>query len=485
MRSVITLISILISILLVCAQKVVIDGIEYTLKDHSYVEVSKVDKKQIGEDIVLPAYVTIEGKEYPLKKIGRAKFGETKIRSIVFPNTLEEIGRYAFAGCVNLKEITLPNSVKSVGTFAFGFCSKLEKVIFPDDYCELKYGFSVKSSFHGSKNICYISSNSGSLPGYLLTAIEKDNHLGDAYKRMQQDSVNETTTVVQSQTTVPQIAAPASSIPAIEKEEKALVVSDVDQNIPTVNASNDRTFALVIANEEYSEDGIQNVEHAIHDGEVFKEYLNKTLGLSENQIRYRANATLNQIKSDLNWISDVAQAFDGEANIIFYYAGHGIPDEKTGGSYLLPADGFASDVSSGYSLNALYDKLGALPANKTMVFLDACFSGATRSGGMLISARGVAIVPKQSKPSGNMVVISATQGDETAFPYKEKAHGMFTYFLLKKLQDTNGSCTLGDLSDYVTTNVKRSSIVNNSKIQTPSVVTSQNASSNWRGWTLR
>ena len=55
---------------------------------------------------------------------------------------------------------------------------------------------------------------------------------------------------------------------------------------------------------------------------------------------------------------------------------------------------------------------------------------------MLASARGVAIKAKQNHPQGNMVVLSAAQGDETAHPYTEKGHGLFTYYLLKKLKET-------------------------------------------------
>ncbi|WP_321436645.1 hypothetical protein [uncultured Bacteroides sp.] len=43
---------------------------------------------------------------------------------------------------------------------------------------------------------------------------------------------------------------------------------------------------------------------------------------------------------------------------------------------------------------------------------------------------------------GNVVVFSTAQGDETAYPYKEKGHGLFAYFLLKKTQETKGAVTL-------------------------------------------
>jgi len=84
-----------------------------------------------------------------------------------------------------------------------------------------------------------------------------------------------------------------------------------------------------------------------------------------------------------------------------------------------------------------------------------------------------------------MVVFSAAQGDETAYPYHEKGHGMFTYFLLKKLQETKGNVTLGELGSYITTNVKQQSIIVNRKSQTPTVTPSQTLSDRWRGMRLR
>ena len=116
--------------------------------------------------------------------------------------------------------------------------------------------------------------------------------------------------------------------------------------------------------------------------------------------------------------------------------------------------------------------------------MDACFSGAQRGDGMMASARGVAIKATQGAPTGNMVVFSAAQGDETAFPYREKRHGMFTYFLLKKLQETQGDVTLGELGDYITKQVGQQSIVVNSKSQTPTVTSSDAMESKWKGMRL-
>ena len=258
--------------------------------------------------------------------------------------------------------------------------------------------------------------------------------------------------------------------------------ADVDVNIPAGKQTRLHTFALIIANENYME--VANVPNALNDGKVFAEYCQKTLGIPESNIRYVADATLNKMRRQFNWISQVIEAYKGDANVIFYYAGHGIPDESNKTSYLLPVDGYGSDVSTGYSLDKIYEELTTKKAKSVVVFLDACFSGTNRDGDMLASARGVAIKARQSEPKGNMVVLSAAQGDETAYPYKEKGHGMFTYYLLKKLRDTRGDIAFGDLADYVTSEVMKQSVVINGKMQTPQASASSDAK-DWRNWKFK
>ena len=258
--------------------------------------------------------------------------------------------------------------------------------------------------------------------------------------------------------------------------------SDVDVTIPKNVQENSNTFAVIIANENYEEE--TQVEYALNDGEIFKTYCQDVLGLPETNIHYRENATLNNILAELDWMKQISLAFGNEAKFIFYYAGHGIPDEATGDSYLLPVDGRGNMLATGYSLKKLYETLGGLAAKDVTVFMDACFSGAVRNGGMMASARGVAIKAKQSAPQGNMIVFSAAQGDETAYPYKEKGHGLFTYYLLKKLQETKGDVTMGELADYITSEVKKRSIVVNGKLQTP-LVTFSNSATDWRNWKLK
>lgn len=256
----------------------------------------------------------------------------------------------------------------------------------------------------------------------------------------------------------------------------------IDQNIPVVTNNNDRTFAVIIGNENYKE--VAKVPHALNDAKVFAAYCEKTLGLPQKNIKQYADATFGTMLSAIENVQSIAKAYKGDINVILYYAGHGIPDESSNEAYLLPVDANGRNTAACYPIDKLYGELKALGANQVTVFLDACFSGAQRGNGMLASARGVAIKAKQAAPQGNMVVFSAASADETAYPYNEKGHGLFTYYLLKKLNETKGDVTLGELGSYICEKVAQESVVSNGKSQTPTVVPSVSIVDNWKNLKL-
>ncbi len=279
-----------------------------------------------------------------------------------------------------------------------------------------------------------------------------------------------------------------ADIPAPESQGKLLtqqkqndtkkgktILSDIDQDIPNGTIKRDKTFAFIIANENYTR--TDPVTFALNDGESMKKYCEKTLGIPTSNITYVADASLNDMRYQLKRISDICSAFGNEASVLVYYAGHGVPEEGSSDAYLLPVDGYAESVKTGLSLKEMVDALGGLPASNVTLLLDACFSGTGREGKTLYASRGVAMKPKSVMPKGNLVLFSASQGVESAQPYKEKGHGLFTYYLLKKLKETKGQVNLGELTEYVIDNVKRTSVVEG-KIQTPTV----NASSDKADW---
>lgn len=289
-------------------------------------------------------------------------------------------------------------------------------------------------------------------------------------------------TVVQTSPTVKGLEANNATIE--RKKIDATKQSDVDVNIPqSTKLKSSNTFVVIIANEDYQR--VSDVTFAANDGKLFAEYCTKALGLPQNHVMLYTDATLGNMLGAVNRMKEIGEAYSGKANIIFYYAGHGIPDETSKDAYLLPVDGDGSSVRTCYKQSELFAELASIKANSVVVLMDACFSGAQRGDGMLMAARGVAIKAKKSNPLGNMVVFSAAQGDETAYPYKEQRHGMFTYYLLKKLQETKGEATLGEISDYVTSEVRKQSIVINGKMQTPTLTSSSAIGDTWRNWKLK
>ncbi len=259
--------------------------------------------------------------------------------------------------------------------------------------------------------------------------------------------------------------------------------SDVERDIPATESGNENTFVVIIANQMYKK--VAPVEFALNDGRIFKEYCKRTLGIPVDNIHHVENATLNEIRAEVRWLKEVMEAYSGSAKIIFYYAGHGIPHESERTAYLLPVDGYETDVETGYKLGTLYRTLGEMPSRFVTVFIDACFGGSKREGDMIANARGAVIKVREEEPVGKMVVFTASQGDETAYSYKEQQHGMFTYFLLKKLKASRGEVTLGELDNYIRTEVKRKSIVLNGKSQTPTVIPSLSLGEDWKNMKLK
>jgi hypothetical protein len=377
----------------------------------------------------------------------------------------------------------------------WGLIHKSGKEIIPCKYDEIRYHGDglVAVSTGGQRNAKdkIIGGKWGcidDITGNVIIPIEYDE-IGSFFDGVARATKDGQTTLIKNPLKEGNAIALAQASSGAKKDPNAPAVSrypapssDVDKNIPQGKSASENLFAFIIANENYPE---APVPFALNDGRIFKEYCLKTLGLPEKQIRVFEDASLGRIIAAVEQIKEIADAYDGDAEVIVYYAGHGVPDDKKNTAYLLPVDGSSSDITTtGYSLEKFYTELSKLNLKTVTVFLDACFSGAKRENEMLASARGVAVKVKDEAPRGNMVVFSAATGDETAHQYEEKGHGLFTYFLLKKLQETQGAVTYGELSDYVNKQVKRQSVVINNKRQTPTVIPSTSLV-NWQGMRLK
>jgi len=277
------------------------------------------------------------------------------------------------------------------------------------------------------------------------------------------------------------------------KETEVVIVpssltSQVDNNIPESGKKMLNRLALIIGNQNYSRSGTLNaqinVEYALNDAYVFREYAIKTLGVSEENIHFIKDASAGEMNGEINVVVELLKRMGSNAELILYYAGHGFPDENTRIPYLIPVDVSASNLNYAIELSDLYLKLSETGAKRITIFLDACFSGGGRNQGLLVS-RQVRVKPNETLLQGNIVVFTASSSDQSSLPYQKEKHGMFTYFLLKKLQESKGGVTYGELSDYLREKVGIVSLQENKKTQDPEVIVSPQIENEWRGWTFK
>jgi len=266
--------------------------------------------------------------------------------------------------------------------------------------------------------------------------------------------------------------------------------SDVDQNIPVLNNTNPNRFALIIGNEDYTTHQSDlssevNVEFAKNDAFAFKAYAENMLGIPKENIIFLIDATAAKMKQGVNKMNLLIKNSQSKADVFVYYAGHGLPEENTKEPYLIPVDVSGTDLSMALSINELYNKMIEYPSARITVILDACFSGGARNQG-LVSARSIKVKPKDPLLNSKLIVFAASSGEQSSLPYKEKKHGMFTYFLLKKLQESsNHSVTYNELSEYISSQVGLKSVLINDKEQNPQVNISPALGNEWKEYLIK
>lgn len=234
--------------------------------------------------------------------------------------------------------------------------------------------------------------------------------------------------------------------------------SDVDFPFETGNI-NKNGIAIVFGIEEYQYS--PSVSFAYNDADIFREYLITTFGFKRENIYYRTNnratkGEFEKVFSNNGWLANNSNK---KSDVFIFYAGHGAPDLKSNGTYLIPSDIDPNYATTGYSLEDLYKNLGSIKAKSITVVLDACFSGGTRENqSLLADARPVFIEIKSVNVSQNTIVFSAASGSEISSAYNQKKHGIFTYYFLKGLngnadKNKDKKITVSEMQNYLNKNV--------------------------------
>ena len=101
-----------------------ISGTGYMYNWNYYGDVPWFSNRSSVKTVVIPDSVT---------SIGRWAFGYCEsLTSVTIPDSVTSIGSCAFYDCTGLTSITIPDSVTSIGNGAFGYCESLTSVTIPD-----------------------------------------------------------------------------------------------------------------------------------------------------------------------------------------------------------------------------------------------------------------------------------------------------------------------------------------------------------------
>ena len=272
--------------------------------------------------------------------------------------------------------------------------------------------------------------------------------------------------------------------------------TDVDSDIPQAKQKDKDLYVLIIANGNYRYgDGVST---AIHDGEVVKEYCIKTLGAEPDHVVFVQDADNVTMSDRLESFFSIIERHRDNGRFLLFYYGHGAPspDRSVADAYLIPVNLAPGSNMRRYafSRNDLMHRLQKADPKQMVVCLEACFNGGTNAGGgehVYTQANTSAPMLEDDVDAtnfgGNIVLLTASSGSQSAHAMPQGAHNVFTYQLLKALKESRGDITWGRLFNQARLGTQDYSQLkmHHTHAQTPTSVPSRTLGNAWETWQVR
>lgn len=223
-------------------------------------------------------------------------------------------------------------------------------------------------------------------------------------------------------------------------KENTAFQDELEKNIPKGKV-NENGIAVVIGNKSY-QNSISSVEFALNDAAIMYKYLTEMMGFKKENIIYIEDAKLSDLKLIFgdkdNHKGKLFNISNSMSEIFVFYSGHGAPDPNDQNAYIMPVDSDPNHLPlTGYKLETLYENISRISHQKSIIVIDACFSGSVSNGEEIIKYASPVRI-KIKKPaysnSDNSVIITAAKNNQIASWYPQKKHGLLTYFFLKGLK---------------------------------------------------
>ena len=236
-------------------------------------------------------------------------------------------------------------------------------------------------------------------------------------------------------------------------------------------------WAVIIGVGRYDSAGIPFLKYSVPDADTMYEVLTTSAGFKKDHVflltdRAERKPTLRNIKYALGTL--LARSARKDDTVIVYFAGHGAPEvdprgiERDGlAKYLIPSDADPDDLySTALPMDELQTIFGRIEAERVVMFLDACYSGA--AGGRTFASKKTRagsvddlFLERLTRAKGR-AIITASRPAEVSIELPELGHGIFTYFLTEGLRgaadlNRDGIVSLDELYAYVEQQVSRKS----------------------------
>ena len=226
------------------------------------------------------------------------------------------------------------------------------------------------------------------------------------------------------------------------------------------SAIDSSAVAIIIGIEDYQ--NTFSAPFAKNDALAFYDFANFSLGVPRENIQLLTNEDAertNTLKTLVKWLPKMVK--EDETDVYIFYSGHGLASDDGEELYLLPSDGDPELLEDSTLLrNQLFNRVAKLNPRSVTVFLDTCYSGATRADEFLVAAKPIFIEAQEQDIPANFTVFSASAGKETAKVLEEVEHGLFSYYMMKGLEgeadaNNDNKITNGELIAFINNNVSR------------------------------
>ena len=244
-------------------------------------------------------------------------------------------------------------------------------------------------------------------------------------------------------------------------------VADSRPAIPRLNPASVKVqqsrdaVAIIIGIENYRR--VAKADFANADAKDFYTYASRALGIKPENIKLLVDDGADDIEilnAFQNWLP--LKLNKGKTDVYVFYSGHGYPSQDGSSLYFLPFNVDKQYLErTSVKQKEVVSALQKAQAKSVTMFIDACYSGQTRGGEVLIAGlKPIALKADEKAYPSEFTVITASAADQFSSASQDLKHGIFSFYLMKGMEgdaDVNkdGRITSGELQRYLSEMVGR------------------------------